>query len=205
MGKRLAAVGTAAAIGIGGLTVAAVNPLGIAGAQAKPAVTAPASGTPAAGAKADRQGPVERALAGLVANGTLTKDQATKVETAITAEVKDSGSARKGHRAELVKVVADAIGSTPEQVTAGLKGGTSIADQAKAKGVDRQVVDDAVTKTLTARIDRALKAGKLTDDQAAKAKDRLDKVVPRILDADGSHLGHGRGNLRSRIKARQGN
>jgi len=207
MGKRIAAAGLAVAIAGGGLTVAAINPLGIAGAQDAPTTTsAPATTGAAKGAK---EGPLGRALDDLVADGTLTQAQADKVTSTVKTEVKEGRADRKAHRqerrTELLATVAKAIGTTPEQVKAGLKDGTSIAEQAKAKGVDRQVVDDAVTKALTARIDAAAKAGTLTSEQATKAKAKVGAAVDKLLDADGSHLGKGAGTLRDRIKARRGN
>ena len=196
MGKRLAAIGMAAAIAGGGLTVAAINPLTVAGADAS-AVSTKAPTAPPATAKVHRKGPLQRALDKLVANHTLTRAQADKVLAGAKAEVKAGKATRKSNRQELLGVVAKALDATPEQVVAGLKDGTSIAAQAEAKGIDRQVVDDAVTKALTARIDAAVKAGKLTPAQATKLKARLDKAVDRILDADGHRLGRrgkGRGN-----------
>ena len=199
MGKKLAAVGMAAAIGLGGLTVAAVNPLGVAGAQ-----DAPAASTEAPAAK---DGPLARALDALVADGTLTQAQADAVAAKAKAEA-EAGRAehkenRKARRAATLDVVAEALGSTPDEVKAGLKDGQSIAAQAEAKGVDRQVVDDALTKHLNASIDAAVKDGTLTEERAAKAKEHVDQAVDRILDADGS--GAGRKGLRDRIKERRGN
>lgn len=195
MGKRLAALGAAVAITGGGFAVAAVNPLGVAGAQDQPKAEAPAGQ-----AKAHRSGPLDRALDKLVADGTITQDQADKVTAAVKAQVKDGRAERKDrrteHRKEIVGVAAEAIGSTPEEVAAGLKDGTSIAEQAEAKGVDRQAVDDAITKVLTARIDAAVKDGKITSERAEKAKANLDKAVDRILDADGKGKGKGEGHKR---------
>ena len=182
MGKRLTAISAAAAIGIGGLTVAAINPIGMAGAQDTTSTTAP----PAGGARTPRSGPLERALKDLVADGTLTEAQAAKVKEAVTSEAKAGHQKRKDRRADVLQVAAEAIGSTPDEVKAGLKDGTSIADQAEANGVDRQVVDEALTKAITARIEAAVKAGTVTADQGAKATARVDKVVDRILDADGT-------------------
>ena len=198
MGKRLTAVGLAAAIGVGGLTVAAINPLGVAGAQDTPAAV-----TTSSAAKAPKDGPLKRALHKLVDDGTLTQAQADKVLSTTKAEAKSAQAARKTKRVELATVIAGSFGSTPEKVKAGLKAGTSIAEQAKAAGVDRQVVDDAITKALTDRIDAAVTAGTINPDQATKAKARLDKVTDRILDADGSRIGAGR--LRNRINHRRGN
>lgn len=200
MGKKLAAVGMAAAIGVGGLTVAAVNPLTSAGAQEAPATTA--TEAPAA-----KQGPLSRALEALVADGTITQAQADAVTAKTKAEAEAGRTERKenrqARRAATLDVVAKALGSTPEDVKAGLEDGTSIASQAEAKGVDRQVVDDALTKHLTATIDAAVEDGKLTEERAAKAREHVDQAVDRILDADGS--GAGRQTLRDRIAERRGN
>lgn len=201
MGTRLAAITTAAAIGLGGLAVAAVNPLGIAGAQ-DPGAEAPAS--PAA----DREGPLQRALDALVADGTLTEAQASTVAEAVRAEAADGREDRKERRADrraaVLDAAATAIGSTPEDVRAGLRAGTSIAGQAEAAGVDRQVVDDALTALLTERVEAAVGSGTLTEEQGAKAEAKLDAVVDRLLDADGSHRGEGGGPLRDRLRERRG-
>ena len=79
---------------------------------------------------------------------------------------------------------------------AGLKDGTSVAAQAEAKGVDRQVVDDAAHRPPpSAASMRPSQAGTLTEERAAKAKEHVDGAVDRILDADGSrHPGRRRGN-----------
>lgn len=215
MGKRLAAVGMAAAIGVGGLTVAAVNPLGVAGATSTPtSQTAPqqAGKKDHAGKKDNhKNGPLDRALAKLVADGTLTKEQATKVAEALKTEVKAGHEKGKERRQEVLEVAAKAIGSTPEKVAAGLKDGTSLAKQAQAKGVDRKVVADALAKVFNARIDAAVKKGSITAERGAKAKANVAKAVDRILDADGhakgSHRkdkGHAKGKAGS-PRPRKGN
>ncbi len=203
MGKRIAAVGIAAALGVGGLAVAAVNPLGIAGAQDDTtATTAPADSA------GGREGPLQRALDGLVADGTLTQDQADAVLDATKGEAQEARTQRQQrrqeNRAEVLQAAADAIGSTPDEVKAGVEAGTSIAAQAEAAGVDRQVVDDAITTLLAGRIDAAQADGRLTDEQAAKAKEHLDQVVDRILDADGQGGAGGTGRLRQRLRDRLG-
>lgn len=196
MRTRLAALTAAAAIGIGGLAVAAVNPMGIASAQDAPA------GGPAAG----RHGPLAQALDALVADGTLTEAQAAAVTERVGDEVTEGRRARKDRRAATLEVAADALRSTPSEVKAGLEGGTSIAAQADATGVERQVVDDALTGALTDRIEGAVEAGKLTEAQATKARKKLDGMVDRILDADGRGSGRGgSGRLRDRSRERQGN
>lgn len=193
MAKRLAALGMAAAIGVGGLAVAAVDPLTVAGAQGTgaPAGAGEAGASGASGA-ARRAGALRRALDGLVADGTLTQAQADEVMAAAKAEAGAGRQRRRERRDELLEVAAEALGSTPDDVKAGVAAGTSIAEQAEAKGIDRQVVDDALTKAATDRIDAAVADGTLTEAQGAKATERVDKAVDRILDADGSGRSSGR-------------
>lgn len=190
MGKRLAAVGVAAAIAGGGLTVAAVNPLSVAGAAS---ASTPATTSAAPAAKVE--GPLKQALKTLVADHTLTQAQADQVLATTKADAKADRAkhkaTRKANRQELVALVAKAIGETPQQLVAGLRDGTSIAKQAEAKGVSRQAVSDVITKALDARIDAAAKAGKIKPARAARLKGRVPAAVTRILDADGHRL---RGN-----------
>lgn len=213
MGKRFAAVATAAAIGVGGLTVAAVNPLSTAGAGT---VATPQGDTGSAAGQHGQhgrghgkggphgEGALTQALDKLVADGTLTREQADKVLAAVKAEAKSAQEEHKGdrkeRRQELLGVVAKAIGSTPEDVAARLQDGTSIAEQAKAEGVDRQVVADALTKAFTARLDAAVADGRLSAEQATKAKDRLAKVVDRALDGKGRPGGDVPGNPQGRSR-----
>ena len=63
-----------------------------------------------------------------------------------------------------------------------------------------------ITAKLTAGLDQAVADGTITEERAAKAKEHLDQVVDRILDADGHRLGQGGGGrLRERLRDRFGN
>lgn len=203
MGKRLAAAGMAAAIGVGGLTVAAFNPFGTAGAQdgstttTQPADQAP-KGPRGPGLRHRGDGPLKKALDKLVADKTLTRAQADAVLAEVKAQATAGMEQRKGERQESFQALADAIGVTTDELKAGLKDGKSLAAQAEAKGVDRKVLEDLLTTRMTARIDQAVTDGHLTEEQAAKAKEHIAQAVDRMLDADGSHLrgmgpGMGRG------------
>jgi hypothetical protein len=193
MGKRLASIGAAAAIAVGGLAVAAINPLSVAGASSSTTTkTAPPAAT--AGARAGRagKGPFAQALKELVANHTITQAQSDKIVAQVKADVKADRSKRQGNRKarrkELVGVVAKALGEQPKDVVAGLKAGHSITAQAQAKGVDPSTVSDAITKAITDRITQAVTAGKLTSQRAARIEQRLPTLVQRIMNADGKQL-----------------
>lgn len=78
---------------------------------------------------------------------------------------------------------AKALGITPAELQQDLKNGQSIAAVAKAKGVDVQSVITALTNEATSRIDAAVKAGKLTDAQAAKLKTGLADRITALVNA----------------------
>ena len=187
MGKRLASIGVAAAIAVGGLAVAAANPFQVAGASSS---STSSSASTAAGAT--RNGPIAQALRELVANHTITQDQAVKIAAQIKADAKADVSKakanRKANRQQILAVVATSLGETPQQVMAGLKDGQTIAQQAQAKAVPIQTVSTAVTNAITDRLNQAVTAGKLTQARATKIEARLPTLVGRLLNADAKQL-----------------
>ncbi|MCB0971360.1 MAG: hypothetical protein KDA97_07570 [Acidimicrobiales bacterium] len=180
MRSKLAAIGTATALALGGLGVAAANPLAVAGAQDP-------DEAPAEAPAAERQGPLERALDALVADGTLTAEQADAVREATRAEAEAGRAERQERRqarvAEHLEAVAEVLGTTPEAVREALVDGTSLAEQAEAAGVDRQAVADVLAAGMNDRIDAAEADGTIDADQAARAREHVDEAVERILDA----------------------
>jgi hypothetical protein len=97
----------------------------------------------------------------------------------------DRRAARRQVRRQALKVAAqaaaDAIGVTKDELKAAVKGGQSIAELAKSKGKSVDDVKSAISKALSDRIDKAVADGKITAGQATKAKDRLPKLVDRLV------------------------
>jgi hypothetical protein len=80
-----------------------------------------------------------------------------------------------------VKVSADTIGIPPAELVQDLRNGQSIAQVAKAHSVDPQTVIDALVNAGSARVDKAVAAGKITQDQGDKIKARLPQLADRIV------------------------
>jgi polyhydroxyalkanoate synthesis regulator phasin len=154
------------------------------------------SGAVGAEPKKGRRGHLESALNPLVQDGTITQTQADKVIDAIVAAAPMRGG-MKGRMP--LEVVAGALGISKETLRSELDGTKSIADIAKARGVDVQKVIDALVADATKRIDEAVTAGKLTAAQAATAKstlteritERVNKVGPAGRGGHGRHGRHG--------------
>jgi hypothetical protein len=187
--RRMAAgAALAGAVAVGGLTVAAVNHLGVAGAQdGSTTTTAVAPQAPAAQGT-DPKGAhkvVTDALASLVADGTITQAQSDAVAARLQETAK---AARAGHRAnradrrqEMLKVAADAIGISTDDLKAQLKDGKTVKQVAEAKNVDPKKVIDALVKAADGRIDAAVTAGKLDSARADAAKQRVATRIERIV------------------------
>ena len=185
--KLVASAAAVLTLGTGGLAIAAVNPFSTAGAAttATTPTTTPATGSAPTAAIPARGHVLQTALAGLVKDGTLTQAQSDAVTAAVKQEVGKQGVLKRlgQNRGEIVKTAASAIGIKPLDLVTALKGGQSIADVAKAHGVEANTVTDALVKQASAKVDQAVTAGKLTAAQAAKVKARLPKIAERVVAA----------------------
>ncbi len=93
---------------------------------------------------------------------------------------------------DMLGAVAQALGMTTQDLTAQLRAGKTLAELAQAKGVSQDAVKQAIANAKKAEVDAAVTAGRLTADQAAQAKQRIDQEVA-ALDLTKPGLGFGRG------------
>jgi hypothetical protein len=80
-----------------------------------------------------------------------------------------------------VKTAADTIGVQPAALRDAVRGGQTIGEFAQSKGVDPGDVEQAIVDALTARIDQAVKDGKVPEERAAKVKERLSTFAHRVV------------------------
>lgn len=191
MRKVIASVALVTAVALGGLAVAAVNPVQLVSAKSSsPSAATPDPGAGSAGAARQGRGVgllLDKALNGLVTKGTITKAQAAAVKQAIQTDVKafrqnhKGGMHRKALRRGVVTVSAKTIDISREDLVTALKSGQSIAQVAQSKGVDPEKVVDAIVTAGNTRVDAAVKAGKLPAARGAKIKQRLPEVAKKIV------------------------
>jgi uncharacterized protein YidB (DUF937 family) len=86
-----------------------------------------------------------------------------------------------GGPGDIVETVAEVLGLTPEDLSAELQGGKSVAEVAEAQGVDTQTIVDAVNAEIEQWVQEALDEGRLTQEQA-------DKILESLGDADAERL-----------------
>jgi hypothetical protein len=189
----------------GSFAVAALNPLGVAGAQdntqSPPAASAPAGRWGGMGHGPGRPGAdvVNETLGELVANGTITQAQADAIRGSVKSKIeahraenpnpRTGNGPGKGERGfafgqDVFETVAKTIGVDAQQLRTELRDGNkSIAQAAKDHNVDPQKVIDALVADANTRIDAAVTSGKLPADKAAKVKagiaDQMTKLVNR--------------------------
>ena len=187
MRKVFASIAVVTAVAVGGLTVAAVNPLAAVSAKGG---QVPTTSQPAA----DQTGHVHRhgrrhlrgrilnqGLKKVVKDGKITEDQATAVRDAVKDRAKLAGKRFAKAHTRTVEAAAQAIGITPDELRTALKGGQSVAQVAQSKQVDPQKVIDALVSAGTARVDQAVTAGKIKAERAAKIKERLPQAAAKIV------------------------
>ncbi|MBA3303985.1 MAG: hypothetical protein H0U26_08960 [Acidimicrobiia bacterium] len=99
-----------------------------------------------------RSGPLRTALDALVADGTITQDQADTVTERVRSEARERGDdpGRRGrgrgraHLRELLGTAAETIGVSEDDLRSALGDGQTLAEVAEANGVERQALVDAL-------------------------------------------------------------
>jgi hypothetical protein len=76
---------------------------------------------------------------------------------------------------------AETIGVEPSALREAVRGGQTVGEFAESQGVDPDEVEQAIADALTARIDQALAEGKISENRAAKARDRVATFADRIV------------------------
>jgi hypothetical protein len=131
-----------------------------------------------------------------VADGSLTQDQADKMQERLSRSPDDGlfgmgpGRGGRGHGGgggggisgvSLRAVAADKLGMTVADLETAMKGGKTIADLAKEKGVDTQAIVDEYASQVQAALKVKVDNGQITqsqaDEQLAQAKTRATERI----------------------------
>ncbi len=171
--------------GIAGLTLGTTA---VSGAQDDTTTTAPAQ--PPAGQQG-RPDPTPRIRVGrapLVAAGTIDQAQADAVTQALVAArpERGEGPGRGGHGRgdhgpvrKSLAAASTALGMTEQELATQLRDGRTIAQVAQERGVDVQVVIDALVAEFKAHLDEEVASGEHTREEADQ---KLAKATERITD-----------------------
>lgn len=196
MKKILAGALLASTITAGGFAAAAVAPIVSAGAQEKATTTQSQASEARPGrlATAEHKG-VTEVLQGLVADGTLTQEQADRVAAALEAARPDGDHRPGAGHGEGMRAAFDAaagvLDMSPEDLRAELQGGKTLAEVAEAHGVTLEDITAAVTDSIKTHIADEVAKGELTQDQADKMLSNLTEHVDHLVTkAPGAHGDH---------------
>jgi len=149
------------------------------------AMTAPDTQT-AVAEQDKRAGKLKAALDALVAKRVITQAQEDAIVAALTADHKDHPKLKE-FVGDVLHESVDYIGLPAEAVKQQLHAGKSlgeIANQQPGKSRDGLIkgLDDAAGK----RIDAAVDAGKLTKEQAAALRTKVNDAIVKIVDHKGA-------------------
>ena len=116
----------------------------------------------------------------LVDAGTITQAQADAVIAALKADMPERGEhGRGGKGGPGMDVAAQALGMTADELHTALKGGQTLAQVAESKGVNVQVVVDALVASATNHINEKVASGDITQ---AEADEKLANVTERVTE-----------------------
>jgi len=196
MKKLLATIGIIGTLVAGALVLNTVVPAsaGTLSPEAAGQSSSPSSTSTTCSAKTTLKDVLDK----LVADGTITSDQETKILDGLKAAHDSNKAARqaegqtRGPRVKAIegaaKVAADKIGISIQDLKEAVKGGQSVADVANAHNVAPADVEKAIVDAGTAKVDAAVTAGTLTDQQGGFLKARLPELANTFVNrAGGAH------------------
>lgn len=131
-----------------------------------------------AAAGAQGHGPAS-ALSSLVSDGTITQDQADKVAGALEKNREERKAEHEAKRAEMQALITKTLGISESDLETAREEGKSLADLA---GDKRDELVSAMVAFQTAKLDKAVAAGKVTQEQADKIKANMQKRVEDRVD-----------------------
>jgi len=188
-GWSIAAIGGVAAL-LGLFLGATVLGPGAAIAQ-EMTMTAPAEGGNQVDRDARQTARIRVALNALVADGTISADQADAVASHLADRPVFHGP--RLHRIHAgLDVAAATIGISESELVEAVRNGQSVAEVAEANGVETQSVIEALVAEVSARVDEAVASGDLDADRAAEIK---AEAVQRITDFVNGEFRRGRGDI----------
>lgn len=116
-------------------------------------------------------------IQGLVADGTLTQDQADAVVQALEQHRANRPGKGGAHLTE----IAEVLGLDVDDLKTQLREGATLAE------VAGDLVDDVaqlITDHMNERIDQAVEDGRITEEEAAEKRDGIEEKVTEILNGE---------------------
>jgi len=170
MNKKLVSISLGAGLIVGSAAgLIAVPAVSVAQTASTTATTAPAN-------RPDPSVRLNETLKPLVDAGTITQAQA---DTVVAALMESGPKGAKGGPG--LDVAAQALGMTTDELHTALKGGQTLAQIAESKGVNVQVVIDALVASATNHINEEVTSGEITQAEAdAKLAELSQRVTDRV-------------------------
>lgn len=94
------------------------------------------------------------------------------------------GGGRDGLLREIVNIIAEETGLDPQDIMAQLREGSTLSDIITANGGDVDVVIDAVVAAITTRVQDAVTAGNLTQEEADVILANLEEQVANAINGE---------------------
>ncbi len=122
------------------------------------------------------------ALSSLVSDGTITQEQADKVADALKKNREENKAKHEAQRAEMQALITKTLGISEADLETARKEGKSLGEVA---GDKRDELVAAMVAFQTAKLDKAVAEGKVTQEQADKIKTDMQQRIEDRVDGKG--------------------
>jgi polyhydroxyalkanoate synthesis regulator phasin len=116
----------------------------------------------------------------MVAEGEITKDEATAIKTNLASKIKNWNGSLKQHKGghfNIVYSVLETKGFTKAQIDDAAKAGKTAFDLAKEKGMTADQLRATIIDTKSKKIDQMVTEGKITKEKADTIKSNLTTKI----------------------------
>ncbi|MEE9416387.1 MAG: hypothetical protein V3V01_13980 [Acidimicrobiales bacterium] len=119
-----------------------------------------------------------------IASVNATSASAQDAETPETDDGQQNRQDHQERRQAKLDALAEVLGSSADDVRSQLQDGATLAEIAEANGVDPQSVIDFMVAGANERIDAALEAGRISEEQAAERRDGAAERAAGVVAGD---------------------
>ncbi|NOY55489.1 MAG: hypothetical protein GXP34_05815 [Actinobacteria bacterium] len=139
-------------------------------------------------------GEISQRLADQVAEGRITQERADEVLAGATGRIADlvesphpGRVAFREHRSRLarlgaLRIGADVLDMTPQELRSALQSGQSLGEIAASRGVDEDVLVDALLRPIREQVALAVERGRIDGDRAGRILDQAAERVRNLVE-----------------------
>ncbi len=132
--------------------------------------------------------------------GRITEEEAAeksaglveKAEARVNGEFSKRGHGKRGHKGAKLETLSEVLGLEQDELRTELRSGATVADIAEEQGVSVDAVVDALVADMTERVEAAVEAGRMSEEEAAEKLEGAEDKATDFVNGEGERRERGR-------------